>query len=519
MTRTIAAIADRAASILPALLAAVLVSCSGAVSGPPAVNDPTRITILPADATLYSGLPTTFVISGGTGAYFVSSSNQSVVPVSGALSGTTLLVVPNPVAVDTTVTLTVRDTGATPTASATLTVHPGTVSNNVTITPTSTQAAACDPAICSGGDAQVSVTISQGGIPLAARGVRFDVVSGDYRFITSPPGAATETLATTITVVTDQSGLAQARIRVTAGAANQTALLLITDIASGAFQNASFIIAQSTGTSPGFFVIPDTITFTGPNNTSCANNASAEAVIFGGVPPYAVSGAGSGFSVSPSVVANSGGSIGILALGVCTAGLPIVVQDASGHSATVTVVNELGTVTAPVLVVSPNAVTLDSCLSSASATIAGGTGNNYIVSSGSSGVFARLASPTTVSIQRTPNTPATTSPVTVSVSDGVSTVPITVTLGTNAAGACPEPLTVSSPITVTGCATTAVTLAGGNGSYSAISNDPAVSAAVTGSVLTLQQNPSVAHSGTPTVTVLSGTQQRTVTVISSGTCP
>ncbi len=431
MIRTIAAIADRAASILPALLAAALVSCSGAVSGPPAVTDPTRITILPDTAILYSGLPTTFVIAGGTGAYFVSSSNQSVVPVSGALSGTTLLVVPNPVAVDTTVTLTVRDTGTAPLATATLTVHPGTVSNSITVVPSSTQAATCDPAICSGGDALVSATISQGGIPLAARGIRFDLVSGDFRFITTPPGAATETLATTITVATDQAGLAQARIRVTAGAANQTALLRITDVVSGAFQNASFLVAQSTGSSPGFFVIPDTLTFTGPNDASCASNVSAEAVIFGGVPPYAVSGAGTTFSVAPSVVTYSGGSFGILALGVCSSGLPVVVQDASGHTATVTVANELGTVAAPELVVSPTDVTLDTCQSSANVSIAGGSGTNYIVSSGSSGVFARLAGASTVSISRTPNTPAisgTPPQVTVSVSDGVSTEPIAVTL-------------------------------------------------------------------------------------------
>ena len=162
-----------------------LVSCgSGAVS--PHVVDPTRILILPATATLFSGMPTTFTITGGTGAYIVSSSNQAVVPVSGTSNGN-LVIAPNPVLADTTVTLTVRDTGTNAPVTATLTVKPNTVNNSITITPTATQGGSCAPAVCSGGDAEVTATISQGGIPLAARGVRLEVVSGSFRFIVNPP--------------------------------------------------------------------------------------------------------------------------------------------------------------------------------------------------------------------------------------------------------------------------------------------------------------------------------------------
>ena len=285
--------------------------------------------------------------------------------------------------------------------------------------------------------------------------MRFDLVSGDFRFITTPPGAATETLATSVTVVTDQAGLAQARLRVTAGAANQTALLRITDLGSGAFQNASFLIAQSTGSSPGFFVIPDTLTFTGPNNASCASNVSAEAVIFGGVPPYAVSGAGTTFNVSPSVVTYSGGSFGILALGVCTDGLPVVVQDASGHTATVTVANKLGTVAAPPLVVAPDRRD---------------AGHLPVLGQRLDRGRKRDQLHRLVGQQRRLRAPrgrehgldlahaeyagdlGTSASVTVSVSDGVSTAPITVTLGGEAAGACPAPLGVSpTTVTLNGC--------------------------------------------------------------------
>jgi len=208
------------ARIALALLAPlVFASCSGNVSGPPPTNDPGRITILPATAVLYSGLPTTFTITGGTGAYVVSSSNQAVIGTSGPIERNTLTVIPANVLVDTDVTLTVRDTGTTPLATANLTVKPGTVSNDIQITPTATQGGNCAPAVCSGSDAIVSATISQGGIPLAARGVRLSVVSGDFRFITSSPGFP-EVLETATTVVSDQAGQVLTRIRALPGAAS-----------------------------------------------------------------------------------------------------------------------------------------------------------------------------------------------------------------------------------------------------------------------------------------------------------
>ncbi len=213
---------------------AVLNSCgSGAVSGPPPVNDPLQITILPAGTALapviaYSGLPTVFSVTGGTGAYIVSSSNQAVIQISGPISGSTFTVIPNPVLSSTTVTLTVRDTGTAPTVSSIVTVQPGTVNNSVTITPTNN---GCQPAICSGDDALVSTTISQGGIPLGARSVRFDVVTGTFSFVTTANGV--DSLTSTVSVLTDETGKATARIRIPANAANQSALMQITDLGTG----------------------------------------------------------------------------------------------------------------------------------------------------------------------------------------------------------------------------------------------------------------------------------------------
>src|SRR5206468_7535006 len=94
------------------------------------------------------------------------------------------------------------------------------------------------------GDAEVRVTLTQNGVPLAGRPVRFDVVSGDVRIITSPAGSP-ETLGTSGTTTTDSSGTARMRVRVLTDAPAQTALIQVTDLSSGFVQTASISIAPS----------------------------------------------------------------------------------------------------------------------------------------------------------------------------------------------------------------------------------------------------------------------------------
>ena len=459
----------------------------------------------------------------------MSSSNQAVIPVAGSISGSALTVVPNPVLADTVVTLTVRDTGTTPTQNATVTVRPGTVNNDITITPSSTQGGSCTPAICSGGDALVSATLSQGGIPLPARGVRFEVVSGDFLFITSDPGSAIETLATSITVITDETGKARARIRAAAAAPNQTALLQVTDLATGTFQRTSFVIAQATGTSPGFFVTPDALTFQGSRVGQCANSSiSAVFYIFGGAPPYAVLSTTSAFFVSSDQISLSGGSFIVTPNGACVdePGAPIVIRDASGRTVTVTVANIPGTAAGP-LVVGPNPVTLSSCASIASVTALGGTGN-YVANSGSGSVMV-TGSSGTFSIQRVNPSPAPSgSGTNVTISDGISTVVVTVNYTGSATGAC---------VTLTDCTgTVTVTISGGTLPYSAVSDNTSVMATVgppaaTATTVTIQRRPTsgaftppatvtVSDASTPAKTVLI-TVNATGTGVGTGggTCP
>jgi hypothetical protein len=517
------------ARIAIALLAPVVfASCSGNVSGPPPTNDPSRITILPATAVLYSGLPTTFTITGGTGAYVVSSSNQAVIGASGPIERNTLTVIPANVLVDTDITLTVRDTGATPLATANLTVKPGTVNNDIQITPTATQGGNCAPAVCSGSDAIVSTTISQGGIPLPARGVRLQVVSGDFRFITSSPGFP-EVLETATTVVSDQAGHVLARIRALPGAANQTAVLQVTDLGTNAFQRATFTIAQATGSSPGFFTVPDTIVFTGPNNITCATGVRADVSIFGGAPPYTIGNGGTAFSVSQNFVSASGGAFYIVANGTCSGTVLIPIVDSSGRTTNVTVSNVRGENAIPDLVLSPSSVTLSDCSSTASVTVAGGIPNAFTVGSVSGAIIASPnPSARIITIQRSPNVVAST-PLLVGVSSGDKVATITVNLTGDALNTRCDGSTMNvnpSSVILAGCGFADSVVSGGTPPYDPRSNNSSVTASMlTPNIVRIQRvNPSQAITGTGTVTVFDSTAvnprvSRDITVTVTGSCP
>ena len=441
-------LADRLVRLaLAALLAFLAASCgSGAVSGPAPVIVPGPLSISPASATLYSDLPTNFVISGGNGSYIITSSNQAVIPLSGAFTGGTLVVVPNAVAADTPVTLTVSDTARTAAVTAALTVKPRTVSNVVTVTPSASQSAACGTAVCSGGDAEVSVVLTQGGVPLTNRTVRFDVISGDVRIITSAPGLS-ETLSLSDTTTTDSTGTARMRIRVLSEATSQTALLQVTDTSSGFTQRTAITIAPSSNAPLN--AQPSTITFKGTTANTCATGIQADVIVFGGRPPYQISQPGT-FQVDPRVVTASGGRFTVRATGQCTAGSAIAVVDANGATVTVNAINTLSDVvpTAPTptpdFSVSPTSVTLGSCTETANVALAGGAGaGSYFAASGNSAITATVSG-NTGSIRRTTGAPTATpppSPISVAFSDGQTTKQVTVNLaGTGAppaTGPCP----------------------------------------------------------------------------------
>jgi len=425
-----------ARAVLCVSMIAGLASCgSGAVSAPPAVVTPGPISITPSEATLYSDLPTTFIVSGGNGTYLVSSSNQAIVASVGPFTGNSFTVVPSPVASDTPITLSVRDTSTTAPASAALTVKPRTVDNAVTVTPTASQPAACGTAICSGGDAEVKVTMSQAGIPLRGRLVRFEVVSGDIRVIISPAGVP-ETLSISGTTTSDDTGTARMRIRVLADAPAQTAILQVTDTSTGFVQRTSVTIAPSSNAPLN--AQPTTISFRGNLNGVCPTGLRADVIVFGGRPPYSISQPGT-FDISPTLVTQNGGRFSVITKGQCSEGSPIAVVDSNGASVIVTASATTPIfITAPVqpaLAVAPTTVTLDSCNTIATVTVAGGVGPPYLANSAHSSVKA-VVDGNSVFISRVVPSPAIgTTSVGVSVSDGTSVKDVTVNLiGAGATG-------------------------------------------------------------------------------------
>lgn len=450
-SRPIAPLARAAAALATA---AVLASCGGggvSANPSPIVDSPT-LTILPATATMYSGLPTTFVLSGGTGAYIVASSNQAVLPISGGVTGRSVTLVPNPVAADTSVTLTVRDTGNAAPVNATVTVKPGTVNNDLTITPSSTQDASCSPAVCSGGDAEVRVTISQGGIPLAARGVRFEAVSGAFTFIEAPPQVRYETPGNPAVVVTttDETGIARARIRVTALAPSQTAQVQATDMLSGAFRRANFAIAQFNGNSPAYFTLPASLTFTGPFANVCASQVAASVSVYGGVPPYFVTGDTSFLDIrvqtndptNPGNRIDRNGGWFVVELPAiqtgtaqCFTDYPIGVTDSTGRTISVLVSSAAGTGTSPPtpIRVFPDTASL-ACGGDVSLVVSGGTtplnvGSNHERVK----ALAVTGSDRTITVTRMTGDGAASYPTSavVTITDGTTTIGASMTVPAN----------------------------------------------------------------------------------------
>jgi hypothetical protein len=265
--------------------------------------------------------------------------------------------------------------------------------------------------------------------------VRFDVVSGDFRFITSAPGLP-EVLETRALVATDETGKAQVRFRVLPGARNQIALLQVTDLVTGAYRRASFAIAQFTGDARVFFAIPDTVRFIGPSENVCASGSST-VTVFGGVPPYTGSSTSVAFQITPTAIENQ---FNIFATGVCAPdpGHRLAIADSAGRVLSITAINEPGTAPTPkpTFVVAPDSVTLTDCTGTASFTAAGGSGT-YSASSDDSRVVATVSG-STISVKRTtgvvPPPPATTV-VNIRISDGVSILARTVNISSS--GTCP----------------------------------------------------------------------------------
>ncbi len=349
---------------LVALAGVLALSACGGGSGSPSsvINPPPVIVpplfVLPPSTIAYSNMPTVLTLSGGLPPYRAFSSNSAVLTVPQDVSGSTIVLLPTNVAVETPVVVTIQDSASQSVTSA-ITVRPAPLFNTLTVTPSRT---ACGTnAVCAGETAQVSVLVlGPAGSPLPNRQVRFDVVTGNFGIQSSNPALP---LSSTLTVVSDGNGAAKVIIRAAVNAPTQNAIIRATDLTTGNQVTGTFTIVQITSGEGVLSTIPtggSKTTINGPALNVCSAGVAVATYIYGGTPPYSVSTNFPGAVALTGVpVLTSGGGFNTITNGSCFTGLVYAITDATGLTIvnSPTVDNLPGTQAPPVatpLVVTPS---------------------------------------------------------------------------------------------------------------------------------------------------------------------
>jgi hypothetical protein len=368
---------------------------SGAPNNPyaPGPAAPGPLVVLPPDATVYSGVPTTLTVTGGVAPYFVYSSNTAILPVTQSVAGNSVLLLAANVGTDTPVTITAQDAAGT-TATSTVNVRAAPLLPNlITITPNGD--CAVGGSLCSGGTGTASVVVTgPGGGGLSGRQVRFDVVFGSYALQTKNPGIP---LASTFTTTTDESGNASVGIQVNVNAPTQIATLRATDVTSGNQVTGNFLIQEVTDGGQILSVIPTgTVTIDGPDATTCSSGVVVQYYIYGGTPPYKVAATFPGVVGLGGVpVLTNGGSFTATTIGSCFVNMQYAISDATGRTipggSSPLLTNEVGKVTAPpasTMTVSPSTISNNACTGKTfQLVVVGGTPPYSVTAAPSTGVI------------------------------------------------------------------------------------------------------------------------------------
>jgi hypothetical protein len=368
-----------------------LAACGGGSGAPnnPYNTPPTTapLAVQPATVTAYSGVPVTLQVTSGVAPFVAFSSNATVLPVPQSVAGDTIVLVPNKVTADTDVDITVEDSIAQ-TAHVKVTVTAAPIFNAFTFVPSGGD---CGTNLCSGQSGVATVVATApGGAPLVARPIKFDVIFGPVGFTSSNPATP---VVISLTVATDSSGTAVARVQAPADATTQPAQIRATDVTSGQFQIANFTVVNNNvaGQSP-LTVVPPTATITSALSTFCSTGFRIDYYVFGGNPPYTVS------STFPDkvILANttvqfSGGFFEAITNGGCVNPLTFTISDSAGKQTTATLNNVPGTGTPPApatLAISPSSVTGGNCTGKTfNLVITGGT-HDYNVTTNPAGAVA-----------------------------------------------------------------------------------------------------------------------------------
>jgi hypothetical protein len=332
--------------VLSLFVLAGLLSLAACGGGNGAPNNPyvgsAVLAVLPTSTTIYSGVPATLTITGGRAPFSAFSSDSSVLTVPQA-PDTTIPLLASPVAADTAVIVTIRDAGGS-TVNVGVTIKPSLLLPALITITGNPLCAASSAQLCSGQDGTASVQVTgAAGTTLAGRQIRFDVVLGTFSLISANSAVP----AQTVTVSTDQNGLAVVTIRVPVNALTQFATIRATDVMSGSTVVGQFTIAQFIDGSGVLSIIPTGVTtFTGPDTAHCASGGTAAFYIFGGTPPYTVrTNFPTAIVLTGSPVLASGGAFTVSPTGGCFTGLTFAITDAAGRTLLTppTVDNALGT--------------------------------------------------------------------------------------------------------------------------------------------------------------------------------
>ena len=425
-------------------MTALLVSCggSGTTGGNPLTNG--TLSILPSTGTLYANVPVTLNVAGGTGPYFVTSNEQTVMPLNFTLSGNSFTTVPNqPGVVDTSsdplvvpsraVIVTARDSTGTQTTATFSVLQNFLTGYGLSISTT----AACDAAgatattaseACSGADSLISLVPISNGLRYANKQMRFTANFGAFSFILDSTGIT----GPTVTSTADTAGGVTARIRVTPNAATQYAQFRMTDVVTGAYRDFTFVIKNASGGNTALSALPSSISLSGATKTTCGTGL-VNVFAFGGLPPYTASTTfPNSILISPPIVSRSGDafSVQIFNATFCLNPGNVVITDAAGNHVTVDVTTTAGTAD-PVLplTVAPSALCIPDNGSGVISVSGGNT--NKVINSTNPGLAA--AFPSTGSGSFTPTISALGlggvlgTNVTLTVSDGANSASVSVT--------------------------------------------------------------------------------------------
>lgn len=350
------------------------------------------LAVLPATGTLYANAPFVVTIAGGTRPYFVTSNEQTVLPLTDfRIDGNTFTVTPNnPGVIDAglepdevpfrTVNLSVRDNRGT-----TVTVVYRVLQNFLTGYSVSVAAlnncgvvleeGETPIAACSGLRSRVFLRPTTNGLIQRNKQLRLSVLTGTYSMVTDE---VLNTLGPSVVVTTDELGQATGQLEIPSTAITQFATLRITDVASGVYRDHTFTIFNIAGP---LAVLPTSISIAGLNSASCGSGIT-DIIVTGGTPPYtATATQPSLIAITPTTVTRNGGSFSVT---IFPASLPnclsaaIQVMDSAGRTATVTVTTTAGTTppTQP-LTVAPNQLCLADG-STATLLVTGGNMNKVV---------------------------------------------------------------------------------------------------------------------------------------------